>query len=257
MTSPTSVVQSRTGQLSTDPGLIVAWQNPRTRKIAPVGLLNYLDGEYTFEYLRSAPNVEGFRPILGFRNFGGLYASDRLFPVFSQRVMGAGRPDFGRYLDLLGLSDEASPLGILGRSGGRREGDSLFLLQRPSVEQDGSSRAVFFVHGVRHVANANERVGTLAEGEELALQAEPQNPVNGQALLVLTSKSAPVGYVPDLLLEYVHQLRRASTPKLTVLQVNSEDSPPNLRLLVECTGELPSGYVPFSGGEWATVGAPG
>jgi len=251
MTSQMSLVQSPKGQLCTDAALIVTWQNPRTRKIAAIGQLDYLDGEYTFAYLRSAPTVEGFRPLLGFQDFGRRYTSDRLFPIFSQRVMGTGRPDFARYLDLLRLSADASPLRILGRSGGRREGDSLFLLQRPSVEDDGSSRAVFFVHGVRHIAEASERVTRLAEGEELALQPESQNPVNARALLVTARDSAPLGYVPDLLLDYLHQLRRVKSPKLIVLQANSEDSPPNLRLLVECTGELPAGYVPFSGSEWA------
>lgn len=253
MARPASLVQPHPSHRATDAALIVAWQNPRTRKIAPVGQLDYLDGQYSFAYLRSARTVEGFRPLLGFPGFSRRYTADRLFPIFSQRVMGTGRPDFARYLDLLRLSDDASPLRILGRSGGRREGDSLFLLQKPSVEDDGSSRSVFFVHGVRHTAGASERIDTLAAGDQLQLEPEPRNPANARALLVAARDGAPLGYVPDLLLDYVHQLLQVGAPGVTVLQVNSEDSPPNLRLLVECTGQLPAGYVPFSGSEWDTA----
>jgi hypothetical protein len=253
MASPLSLVPSQPSHRATDAALTVAWQNPRTRKIAPIGQLDYLDGQYTFAYLRSARTVEGFRPLLGFPDFSRRYTADRLFPIFSQRLMGTGRPDFARYLDLLRLSADASPLGILGRSGGRREGDSLFLLQRPAVADDGSSRSVFFVHGVRHTAGASERITALATGDELLLEPEPQNPANAGALLVAARDSAPLGYVPDLLLDYVHQLRQMGGPEVTVLQVNSEDSPPNLRLLVQCTGQLPPAYVPFSGGEWDTA----
>ncbi len=88
------------------------------------------------------------------------------------------------------------------------------------------------------------------------LRPMPDNPVNARALLVTAKDSSPLGYVPDLLIDYVHKLSDVSDPKLTVLQCNNDDSPPNLRLLVECSGRLPAGYVPFSGDEWAPTVAP-
>lgn len=251
-----TLVQSDTRRLADEDALIVAWQNPDTRAIAPIGLLGFADGKYTFVYLKDAPTVTGFRPLLGLPDFAQQYASEHLFPIFSQRVMGAGRPDYARYINLLRLAPDASPLRILGRSGGRREGDSLFLVQKPSTDSDGSSRAVFFVHGVRHIAGASERIATLRRGDELLLRPMPDNPVNTRALLVTAKDSSPLGYVPDLLIDYVHKLRDVSDPKLTVLQCNKNDSPPNLRLLVECSGRLPAGYVPFSGDEWAPAVAP-
>lgn len=250
MANPATLAQSDVGRRADERALIVAWQNPVTRAIAPIGLLGFEHGKYTFTYLKNAPSVQGFRPLLGFPEFGQGYAAEHLFPIFSQRVMGAGRPDYARYLDLLQLGPDASPLRILGRSGGRREGDSLFLVQKPSTDGDGSSRAVFFVHGVRHVPGAPERIATLRRGDDLLLQPVPDNPVNARALLVTATDCTPLGYVPDLLLDYVHKLSEVAEPTLTVLQRNSDDSPPNLRLLVECAGRLPAGYVPFSGDDW-------
>ncbi len=251
-----TLAQSDTRWLGEEHALIVAWQHPVTRAIAPIGLLGHVNGKYTFVYLKDAPNVTGFRPLLGFPDFAQQYVSEHLFPIFSQRVMSTNRPDYAHYLDLLQLASDASPLRILGRSGGRREGDSLFLVQKPSTESDGSSRAVFFVHGVRHVAGASERITTLRRGDELLLQPMPNNRVNARALLATAKDSSPVGYVPDLLLDYVHNLMTVSDPKLTVRHCNNDDSPPNLRLLVECAGYLPAGYVPFSGAEWAPAVPP-
>ena len=90
----------------------------------------------------------------------------------------------------------------------------------------------------------------MCPGDELRLRPMPDNPVNARALLVTAGDSSPLGYVPHLLGEYVHKRRDVSEPQLTVLTRNSEDSPPNLRLLVECTGRLPAGYVPFDGVDW-------
>jgi hypothetical protein len=246
MASPAALAQQWRGGRTADGELIVAWQNPHTRAIAPVGLLSYVNGQYTFSYLKGASTVDCFRPLPGLPDFHQQYTAAHLFPIFAQRVMGAGRPDFARYLEVLRLAPDASPLDILGRSGGRREGDSLFLVQKPSIEDDGSSHAIFFVHGVRHIAGASERIAMLTEGDELRLQPAPDNPVNTRALLVTATDSSPLGYVPDLLVDYVHKLFEVDAPKLFVLQRNDEDSPPNMRLLIECTGRVPAGYVPFS-----------
>jgi len=253
MASSAAAVQQRLGSRAGDGRLIVAWQNPETRVIAPVGLLGCTDGRYTFVYLKGALELEGFRPLLGLPDFHEHYTAERLFPIFAQRVMGSGRPDYGRYLDLLRLRADASPLRILSRSGGRREGDSLFLVQEPAVRDDGLSRAIFFVHGVRHIPEASARIAGLTEGAELQLQPVPDNPVNPLALLVTAGDSSPLGYVPDLLVDYMHKLLEIDEPKLVVLQRNDEDSPPNLRLLVECTGLLPAGYIPFSGSQWGAI----
>ena len=141
--------------------MLVAWQNPDTRRIALVGVLEHSAGRYCFRYLRAALDTQDFRPFLGFDDLRRRYESEQLFPLFRQRLMDHDRPDFDRYLDTLGLGKSASPLAVLGRSGGSRPGDSIFLLREPEVFSDGATQAMFFVHGVRHQQGAAARIGNF------------------------------------------------------------------------------------------------
>lgn len=247
MTSPASLAAAaRPERQSSDPNrLLVAWQNPQTRQITLVGLLEHAAGRYYFRYLRRALSTEGFRPFLGFDDLRRRYVSEHLFPLFRQRIMDHHRPDFGRYLDTLGLDDDSSPLAVLGRSGGSRPGDSIFLLREPNVADDGTTWATFFVHGVRHQQGAADRIAQLRPGDHLRVRREPDNPVNRLAVLVTAEDEQALGWVPDVLADYVQHTLSMGTPKVRVRQVNAPDTPPNLRLLVELSGQLPPGYSPF------------
>lgn len=242
----------RDSALSAPPRLLVAWQDPRRRRIAPVGVLEQRSDGYSFAYLRSAADAPGFRPFLGFEDLDVRYRSRELFPIFRQRLMDEKRPDYRTYLAVLGLREGAPPLMILGRSGGRRAGDSIFLVQEPDVAEDGTTRSVFFVHGVRHQQGALVRIDELVAGETVLLRDDPHNPVNPRAVLVTARDGQPLGHVPDLLVDYVQRAREVVPPTVTVQQVNGEDTPPNLRLLVRLEGRLPVGYRPFTGPEWET-----
>ncbi|MGH3995870.1 MAG: HIRAN domain-containing protein [Pseudonocardiaceae bacterium] len=232
-------------QVSDPRRLLVAWQNPDTRRIALVGVLERGAGRYCFRYLRAALDTPGFRPFLGFDDLRRRYESEQLFPLFRQRIMDHDRPDFDRYLDTLGLGENSSPLAVLGRSGGKRAGDSIFLLREPEVFSDGITRAMFFVHGVRYQQGAAARIGQLRPGDQLHLRPEPDNEFNARAVLVTIYDDQAIGWVPDLLTDYVQHALSMGTPAVRVSKVNGEDTPPNLRLLVELSGQLPIGYRPF------------
>jgi hypothetical protein len=250
------VTRLATGRQESAPGspprLLVAWQNPQTRCITPVGVLEQHSGGYSFAYLRKSLDVPGFRPFLGFDNLDARYESRELFPLFRQRLMDEKRPDYRTYLTVLGLSEGAQPLTILGRSEGRRAGDSIFLLREPDVTEDGATRSDFFVHGVRHQKGAQARISELIAGETLLLRDDPGNPMNPKAVLVTARDHQPLGHVPEILLNYVHQVREIHEPTVTVQRVNDNDVPPNLRLLVRLEGHLPEGSRPFTGPEWET-----
>jgi len=253
MPEVTSVASpSREVGLAAPQRLLVAWQHPRTRAIVPVGFLEQDAEGYSFAYLRRSLDVPGFQPLLGFENLDIRYRSPNLFPLFRQRLMDSKRPDYRTYLTVLGLKEGAQPLTILGRSGGRRAGDSIFLVREPEVADDGTTQAVFFVHGVRYQPNALARVSQLVKGETLILRDDPDNRVNPRAILVSARDQQPLGYVPDVLVPYVHRAREVGEPTVTVQQVNNDDVPPNLRLLVRLEGRLPVGWHPFEGPEWET-----
>lgn len=248
MTSSAGLAPSRPEPQFGDPHrLMVAWQNPVTRKISLVGVLEYAAGRYCFRYLQAALDTPGFRPFLGFDDLRRRYESEYLFPLFRQRIVDHDRPDFGQYLDMLGLGEGSSPMAVLGRSGGSRAGDSIFLLREPEVYNDGTTRAMFFVHGVRHQQGAAARIGQLRPGDHLRLRGEPENVFNPLAVLVTADDDQVLGWVPDVLADYSQHALSIGMPDVRVSKVNSAEAPPNLRLLVDLSGRLPLGYRPFDG----------
>lgn len=228
--------------------LLVAWQQPESRCYEAVGVLGVLPGTFRFRYLPRAAAVPGFTPLPGFPDVGRSYESGRLFPLFAQRVMSSRRPDYPEWLEALGLPLSVSPWDILARSQGHRVGDSIRVFPEPEVDDSGRSRASFFVHGLRYRLQEDPRVAvTLSDlrvDDVLQLAPEPGNPVNPQAVHVAGS-GVPLGWVPDVLADYVQTLLGSGTPTALVAHVNGADVPPNLRLLVEVVGSVPLGHRPF------------
>jgi hypothetical protein len=180
-----------------------------------------------------------------------------MFPLFAQRIMDARRPDYERYLARLRLPEGAEPLAILGRSAGHRKGDTIQLYPEPSVAPEGSTRCVFLVNGIRHILRADptaeERFIRLRDGDALDLLDQPENAWNRRAILVSARDRQPLGWVPDLLLDYVHTVREQGEPSLTVERINGPEVPPHLRLLVRLDGRVEACYRAFTGPEWGTA----
>jgi hypothetical protein len=148
--------------------LVVAWQDPVTGGvITPIGILERTDRGYTFSYLRRARDLPGFRPLLGLGELHH-YESAALFPLFRQRLMDSRRPDYGRYLTVLGLSDGVDALAELGRSGGRRADDSIFMVPEPYIGDHGRTSADFFVHGPRRAQPGGTTSATASVPRGLA-----------------------------------------------------------------------------------------
>lgn len=241
--------------------LAVAWQHPELRSIQPVGLLSF-DGEhYEFHYIDNARRVPDFSPFVSFPDLDRSYGSTRLFPLFRQRVMDYRRPDYMRFVKALDLSPEATPWEQLARSEGRRAGDTIILFPEPVIEEDGSTCCNFFVHGIRYMLQENpsveDRLRSLHKDDRLVLVPEPTNEANSRAILTASTDSVPLGWVPDLLLDYVHAIRDAGTYDLRVRQCNGPDVPVHLRLLVRIAGEVRSGFSPFAGSQWRSLAYPG
>ncbi|HZR54222.1 MAG TPA: hypothetical protein VFB06_32575 [Streptosporangiaceae bacterium] len=234
-----------------------------------MGLLDY-DGErYRFAYIRHALSVKDFRPLLGFRDLHRAYSSETLFPLFAQRVMDPRRPDYQRYIERLGLDEEAGPWEQIERSQGRRQGDTIQLLPQPSTE-GGTLTCLFLANGVRHVPGAlrvldgqpievtkdqvDSALARLSPGDALRLASEPGNEANPLALVVMAPASVPVGWVPNLMLEDMHELMARADVRLTAEHVNGRDAPPHLRLLVRLTAYGAGDFRFFTGRGWDLLG---
>lgn len=206
--------------------LLVSRQDPTTRRFARVGTLDFDGQRYTFTYDAATQRALPGLPL------SKAHSSETLFPIFAERVMDPHRPEKSETLDRLGLPAEAGPFEILAVSGGGRTGDTYELTPLP---QPGDVSLPFLVHGVRHLT-VDERasIDELQPGDRLALRCEPDNPVNSRALLV-TQDGDRLGYVPDPLLDYVHDII-AGEHELLVERVNPPVVGLHMRLLVRLRG---------------------
>lgn len=219
----------------------------------PVGFLSH-DGEhYLFSYLRSALADPDFRPLFGFSHTDRVYESDSLFPLFGERIMSAKRPERSAYLHTLHLDEDSEPWEILGRSGGRRAGDTIEVIPEPVVAVDGSFTAAFLVHGIRYRSEQSQaKISELHAGDQLTLERDPDNETSSFAVKVMRDQVLHLGFVPEPLAEFVCRTL-PHAPELSVVQANGPDTPPHLRLLVRLTGKLQPGEHAFDGSHWQTV----
>jgi hypothetical protein len=247
-------VPTPAGQPDVVTRLAVTWQHPVNRRHEPVGLLTHEGGMFRFRYLARADEVEGFQPFLGFPAIEGDYIAPRLFPLFAQRVMSPSRPDYRRYLEALWLPPDATAWAILARSQGQREGDGIRVFVEPVVDDDGATRSTFLVHGVRHRLHADPRVegaiAALAAGDDLQLVDEPDNPADARAVLITDQGRIALGWVPSVLLPYVHLVLADGVANVRVERANDSTVPPGYRLLVTLGGNISPSYRAFDGPAW-------
>lgn len=224
-----------------------------------VGVLACSIEGFAFSYLAAARRVPDFRPFLGFGELSRRYESATLFPFFAQRVMRPSRPDYPAYVHSLALTEDAEPWLILARSQGARVGDTTRVFAEPEVTGSGRTRHTFFVNGVRHALGedpaADAALSTLSPGAAVLLRDQRDNPKNPRAVQVITDGGVALGWVPDVLLDYVSTVRSISQPTITVTTVNGVDVPPGFRLLVTLEGQVPYGYEFFSGPSWTLANA--
>lgn len=214
--------------------LTVLRQDRDTRRFVVLGtLVAETDGTYTFSYQSDVALDPDFRPIPGLPDPSRTYRSSELFAFFTNRVMSARRPDYPAFLQSVGLAeDEATPAEMLVRTAGCRATDTYQVVPEPTVEPDGSESRLFLVAGDRHVPGAIERVGTLVQGQALALRPDPTNAFDPDALLLDVASGQPVGYVPGYLCKYVHTHRDAGADvRVTVVKANGPDVPRHPQLL--------------------------
>jgi hypothetical protein len=221
--------------------LFVAWQEPVSRNILPIGRLLKHGEEYEFAYINAVEEAMrlGFEPLLTFPDRDGVYITDELPPLMTNRLMPRTRPDYTGYLAELGLSAEnAEPFAVLARSGGRRETDSLEVFSAPLLCVEGYE-GYFLARGVRHLPESESALLSQKAGDRLYVMADVQNEANPAALLLRTASKHCVGYVPDHLANELNDAGADLTAvKVTVARVNLPPAPMLHRLL--CHFSCPS-----------------
>ncbi len=230
--------------------LYVAWQDPQDRQWYPVGQLTHDGRLYSFVYTRGAQRSPRFLPFGPMRQLDVVYESEELFPLFANRLLSQGRPEYKDFVDWLNLPEtEKDPLAMLARSGGARETDSLVVFSRAERSATGDYQAKFFAHGLRYLPDeAIQVVNRLPARSRLFLMPDPQNEHDRFAIALRTGDPKTlVGYCPRYLTADFHTLLNANARAIDVTaeRVNPH-APIQLRLLCAVTAPWPRGFEPYA-----------
>lgn len=217
------------------PALLIAWQNPETRRYRLLGRTVATEQGYEFEYFPSAVEAEDFRPIPGFSNPGRTYSSKVLFPLLSGRIMSHSRPDREEWLQKLDLRADAAPFEVLAHSFGKRVSDTYEFFEEPSVDLVKSTLTfVVPVHGLRYMtAEALTHVDkSVTKGQALEAIPEPENPKDPRAI-GLWSGGHKIGFAPAPVLDYIDMVDAPGRYTARVIRKNPPSDGMHLRLIVE------------------------
>ncbi|MCW5557909.1 MAG: restriction endonuclease, partial [Verrucomicrobiae bacterium] len=109
--------------------LLVASRSPEPNhgEWSPIGRLEFEGGLYRFVYTRGARTARGFTPFSGMEDLDEIYESERLFPVFANRLLPESRPEYEAYLRWSGFdsASQPDPIAVLAVTEGIRRTDMI------------------------------------------------------------------------------------------------------------------------------------
>lgn len=241
--------------------LFLAWQDSVSRRWFTIGRLTFDRRVYRFVYTKGVQDAQresGFQPLLAFPDLHVEYESDKLFPLFSNRLVPRSRSDYAEFVQWLSVPEhEDDSMALLARSGGQRVTDALEVFPCPEPDAYGAYHLHFFAHGLSHMPPASvERAERLQPGEPLLLTHDFQNPRDPRALLMRTAELIPkdmhlMGYCPRYLLDDAGEVTGTGNHMaVTVERVNLPPAPVQLRVLCRMSLRRRYGPKPFSGTEF-------
>lgn len=175
------------------------------------------------------------------------YVSETLFPLFSSRLLDGSRPEYPDYVQWLGVAaEEADPMQLLARSGGKRATDQLGVYPHPEPNERGEIELFFFSHCLRYLdERARKRIDQLETGDRLQLNRDDDNSHDRFALVMQTEEPVKVGYCPRYLNQDLRLVMDIAEVRLTVERVNPE-APLQFRLLCKVVFTPPPGIDLFT-----------
>lgn len=238
--------------------LFVAWQDPESRQWAPVGRLSQPDKYFHFVYTQGAQFLPNFTPFGRMTDLHAEYVSEKLFPLFKNRILAKSRPEYAQYLHWLGLDGaKYDALDELARTGGIRATDSLEMFPCPSPDNQNRYEVYFFTRGLRHFHDENQKQSSkLNTGDKLSVMTDPQNEYDPSALVLRTNDPITLaGYVPRYFSAEFTKLMNSVGAKnvdVTVERLNLS-APLQYRVLCRIRAPWPANFNACNDGEFRSL----
>lgn len=177
--------------------LWLIWKQPLNRRRYKIGILSFVDNEYTFEYTNPElfdAQKDGFSYFPGFPDVNKVYRNIELFPNINTRLPNPKRPDYLNILKSYDLNIESSKMDILTNTRGRLITDTFEF-----VKPFNTDEIEFDVAGTRHYNDINDCKNIIKENDNLRLELDLTNSHDDNAISVFfdyDNKSYMLGYVP-------------------------------------------------------------
>lgn len=183
--------------------LFVTWQAPESRRIFPVArVMGLPDGRYEWAYVRAVSEAQehGFAGLPGYERIDRVSVSPELPALFAHRLPPRRRPrPSGAVPAPMPANDRFDPAPItLWVPTGPGTFERLEVFAPPLPASSGRAFGAFVARGVGRIPGSEAALERLEPQVALSLRAEPDNPYNPRAVLILHA-GTPIGYVPDYL----------------------------------------------------------
>ena len=219
----------------------------------PLGRLSFIDGHYTFAYVKGIYNQTPITPLPGMEDLEQVYKSDVLFPFFENRLLSKRRNEYVDFLSWSGFDvkkPSPQPLAILSVTEGKKNTDSYEVFPCPTQSNEyGHYEFQFFLHGLNHLTEPTQEAAlNLEQGSKLYMVMDLQNTYNRSAVALRTENKELIGYLPNYMANEAYRLLETCQPdsiEFTVSKINT-DAPKNFAILCKLDACWDEGSQPFS-----------
>ena len=225
--------------------LLLYWQarESKMRSRYLVGELVKRDNNVVLVYALDSSEMAEAK-LLGFRGYPAFSMrqaehNHQVLEAFTRRLPPRSRRDFGRYLELRAIPEDAniSDFALLGYSGAKLPNDG-FELVHPFDNPPETFEGLIEIAGFRHESQLE--ITDLQVGSSVQFVPEPENPVDADAIRI-ESAGCKLGYVPRGNLDMLHRmLKEGATLEGEVFRTNGTSERPLVYILTRILrGDLP------------------
>jgi len=214
--------------------LLLVWRDEKTHLYFHVGTLTYDGSLYTFEYTHHSQAERKVKDAIehgytlhpAFMQLTKKYESKELFPAFSRRIPSENRIDYQQVLKNLSLPKDADQMDILRATRGMIGNNPYFFDEPLRLTDDNILSNHFYISGMRYRGIPKNWHTSIQKGDNLVLEPHLDNPVDSNAVKILTKDHVWLGFVPGIFAKAIRALLKREVKMHVVIdEINPTHAP--------------------------------